>query len=265
MVKTKQNYLEICLKDYYQALQKSLFDSEWIENLYTDKSNVLDFFEKVGTYNTIRNAVKFMETNKIKYLFDSCNRNILSPSAMEMLYEAGTANQNQKMIQALYEQTFYNANIVAALFNEYSEKQREFFDAKILPFPQSMEETWKPISKFKVGEIPVSLNENGLNVQITGRIHDYFESRKQVKTLKKLYLPESMISNKEFQAVKRKLINFKFCEISTNFAYKESNSNKYKITIQGSQTVANDECEYNIMGKNIKILHICEVDNHEKK
>lgn len=265
MVSTKQNYLDICLKEYYQALQKSLYDSEWIEKLYTDKSNILDFFEKVGRHNTIRNAVKFMETNKINYLFDSCRKNILSHDAVEMLYEAGSAKQNQKMIQAIYDQTLYNANIVAALVNEYSEQEREFFDTQIKPFPHSIEETWKPITRFKIGEIPVVIQDNSLNVGADGKMRNYFESRQTNKVLKKLYLPESLISKNEFQMVKRKLLHFKYCEIPTNFAYKEAASNQYKITIQGSQTVSNDQFEYNITGKNIKVLHICEVNLNEKK
>lgn len=257
MVKT--NYIEICLKEYLNALQKSLFDSDWVENLYKDKINIFEFFEKVGKNNTIRNAVKFLETNRINYVFESCDKNILNQNVVDMVFDAGTAEQNKKMIMSLYEQTHYYANIVACLINEYSENKREFFDIKIKPMPESIQETWRPITKFKVGETLVEVTNSGLNVMEKGNLHNYFEARKKNKVIKKLYLPESLLSSSDFQAVKRKLLHFKECEINSNYAMTENLNAKYKITLYGSQTVKNDNFEYNIVGKNIKVLHICEV------
>lgn len=265
MVITKKNRIHIDMGNYKEALKKSLFDEEWISNLYTDKTNILKFFESIGSNRPIKNASQFMESMKIKHLIETKNSSVLPEFACQRFYEAGKSEQNIRMINEIYSETNYYANRIEDLLNEYSENTRDFGEYTIAPFPEDIEDTWKPITRFKINDIPVTLAKNSITLENKNhKMNDYFENRKKKKLIKKLYITYKNLSEDNFRFAKRFLLNHKEAQIPVNFASTLSENCSYRITCNANQTVNRNGIEYTLTGNGIHVYHITEVNNEQK-
>jgi len=261
MVSTKKNSIKLDLENYRIALEKSLYDEEWVENLYQDKTNVINFFEKVGSKKAITNAIRFIETKKIKYLLQTKDQTVLPEFACQRFFEAGKPEQTLSIISEIYNQTEYFANRIEDLLNEYSENTRNFMEATIAPFPNEITETWRPITRFKVNDSIVQINPSGLEFENNNNhtINQYFVERQNKKLLEKLYIKSGAISENDFKFARRKLLNHKDTPIPTNIAYINNENCDYKITCKSNQLVSRNNIEYTITGNNISVYHIAEV------
>lgn len=265
MVKTKQNTIEINFESYKEALQKSLYDEEWIENLYKDKTNILKLFESIGNNQPIKNAAKFMDSMKIKHLIETKKHTVLPDFACKRFYEAGKSEQNIQMVSELFAETLYYAERIKDLINEYSQNTRDFGNFVISPFPQKMDDTWKSITRFKINNEPITIEKKSITYENkNNKMHDYFENRKNKKLIKKLYISNTCLSESEYNSTKRFLLNHKEAQIPVTHAFEKPQEQSYKITCAANQTVNRNGIEYTLIGNNISVYHIIEVNNEQK-
>lgn len=260
MVKQKRNFITIDLNEYNDALKKSMFDSEWVQNLYTDKENLLEFFSRIGDQNFIKNAMRFEETKNIKYLLQTKNSTLLPDFANDLFFEAGKPETTMQLINEIYQKTNYYAERVEDLLNEYSENTRNFFETTIKPFPDNIEDTWKPITKFKIGNQIASLEKNSIKfLDENCEFSQYFTERKSKKLLKKLHLTYKTMPESEYKTTRRRLLNYKESLIPTHCAEISPDNASYKITLKSNQTVKRDNQEYTLLGECIRVYHIQEI------
>ena len=125
---TKTNMIELKIEEYADALKKSMYDEQWINNLYTDKENLFRLFEKVGKNCPIKNAVRFAETRDIRYLLETKNNLTLPESISNLYFEAGKPEQTMILINEIFSSTLYYAERIKDLINEYSMNTRTFFE-----------------------------------------------------------------------------------------------------------------------------------------
>lgn len=256
----KTNEIELRMEEYADALKKSMYDEEWINNLYTDKENLFRLFERLGRNNPIKNAVKFAETRDIRYLLETKNNLLLPDTISNFYFEAGRPEQTMALINEIFYTTCYYAERIKDLLNEFSTNTRIFVETSINPYPENISDTWKPIKRFKVGNHIVSVDKNTLHFENQDNPYaEYFAERKKQKLLKKLFINFKTVSETDFKNIKRRLLNFKEVAIPTHFANCQQNDAKYKITIAANQTVKNDNIEYTLLGDRINVLHIQEI------
>jgi hypothetical protein len=256
--KIKKSDISIKMVEYKNALEKSLYDCDWIKNLYKDKTNLLQFLEQYGIVN-IKAAVKFLETGSLQYIFEAQGKNILNEEVVKIFFEAGKSEQNCMLVDFVYQRTLYNAKITACLINEYAEYKRKFQKTEISPFPKTIDETWSGINTFKINQDVATLTKNTLCFESTCEFKEFFDERKKKKHLKKLFVPENLITTQQFQTIKRSLLQFKEFEIPSNYVKINKDISDYQITYYGNQTVRNDNYEFTLNGDNIKVLHINKV------
>lgn len=259
-LKSKTNQIEFRMDEYADALKKSMYDEEWINNLYTDKENLFRLFERLGRNSPIKNAVKFSETRDIRYLLETKNNLVLPDSISSLYFDAGKPEQTMALINEIYSNTYYYAERIQDLLNEFSNNTRIFLETTIQPFPENISDTWKPIRRFKVGNHVLSLEKNTIHFENQDNpFVDYFIERKNKKLLKKLFIHYKSISENDYRNIKRRLLNFKEVAIPTHFAYCNQNDASYKITINANQTVRSDGIEYTLLGERINVFHIQEI------
>jgi hypothetical protein len=256
----KTNMIELKIEEYADALKKSMYDEQWINNLYTDKENIFRLFEKVGKNCPIKNAVRFAETRDIRYLLETKNNLTLPESISNLYFEAGKPEQTMILINEIFSSTLYYAERIKDLINEYSMNTRTFFETTLQPYPENISDTWKPIKRFKLENHVLSIDKNTLHFENQeSPFSDYFIERKNKKLLKKLFINYKIVSETDYKNIKRRLLNFKEVSIPTNFAYCNSDNAKYKITTNASQTVNRDGVEFTLLGDRINVLHIQEI------
>ena len=259
MVKQKRNFITLNLNEYADALKKSMYDSEWVQNLYTDKENILEFFSRTGDKDTIKNAMRFQETKNIKYLLQTKNSNLLPDFAVDLFFEAGKPEKTMQLINEIYQKTNYYAERIEDLLNEYSENTRNFMETTVQPFPDNIEDTWKPINKFKIGNHIATLEKNTIQfLDENCEFSQYFTERKNKKLLKKLYITYKNMPESEFKTTRRRLLNYKESAIATHFANISPDDAAYKITIKSNQTVKRENQEFTLLGECIRVYHIQE-------
>ena len=117
-LRSKTNQIEFRMDEYADALKKSMYDEEWINNLYTDKENLFRLFERLGRNSPIKNAVRFSETRDIRYLLETKNNLVLPDSISSLYFDAGKPEQTMALINEIYSNTYYYAERIQDLLNE---------------------------------------------------------------------------------------------------------------------------------------------------
>lgn len=262
MVTTKtfmnKNDIEIDFNAYTEALEKSLYDQDWVKNLYTDKENICNLLEI--SYSNSKLIAEINRNKNIKSFITAIKDEPNKYYIIERFMNAGSAQENKNFVQRIKNITEQKANIIKILLNEYSFNTRKFIRGTIQPFPESIEDTWKPINSFKIKtnnkkEFVLKIEENIiLTCDNDKSIKLYFESRNKNKNIKRCYT--DIVSENEYNKTKRELLCLKECEINTKYLNK--NEGKYKVLFVGNQTVLNENYEISVYNKNIKILHIME-------
>lgn len=263
-MKTKTNNIEIEYSEYHDALDKSLYDESWIQNLYKDKENIISFFKRLNETRYISFAANFIRNPDIKRVIVANNKNTLNNSIVEQILDAGKAKENKRKVEEIKSITNYYANITVALLNEYSNTTRDFINATIKPYPESIEDTWKPIKTFRLirenDEMVIKITNKKVLVEtFNDDIKNYFNQRNISRDLKRGYLSKDQISESCLKNIRRQLLNLKEVIIPTNFCSTNKNDNNYKIIYKGNQTVEYNNEEVSISGENIKVYQILEV------
>jgi hypothetical protein len=260
----KTNYLEIDYKEYNEALEKSLFDESWVKNLYYDKENIVNFFKRINETRYLSFAANFMRHPDIKRIVVAKSNCDINNRLVEQILDAGSAKENLRKVNEIKSITNYYANIVTSLLNEYSENTRNFINGVIKPYPENIEDTWKPIKSFRITtddcQIAIKILNNKISCDnINENLHNYFDSRNKCKDLKRAYLKETQLSHINLKNIKRELLNLKEVQIPTNYCQIEKYDAKYKVVYKGNQTVKYEGEEVSISGNNIKIYQILEL------
>jgi hypothetical protein len=260
----KSNIIEIDFSEYNDAIEKSLYDQDWIKNLYNDKENIVEFFKDINPSRYIEFAANFIRNPDFRKVIKAKTDQRLNNRFVERILNAGTAEENLNIVNKIQSHTKYYATITENLMHEYSENTRNFLSGTIKPFPEKIEDTWKPIKSFKLitdeFNVVLKLKTNQITCESENEdINNYFIKRNACKDIKRGFLKENQISENSFNKTKRELLNLKQIEIPTNYCLLEKIDSKYKISYRGNQTVKINNEEYSISGSNIKIYQILEV------
>ncbi len=264
IMKMKTNFIEIDYKEYNDAIEKSLFDESWIKNLYNDKENIISFFKILNEQRHLSFAADFIRYPNIKKIIMAKKDTEINNKLIEHMLNAGKAEENIIKINEIKSITNYYANITLSLFNEYSQLTRDFISGVIKPYPEQIEDTWKPIKCFRLitneQEIVLKILNNKVLCNSENKSFvEYFNNRNKSKDLKRGYLTENQISQKAVKNVKRELLNLKEITIPTNYNKINNDNAKYKIIYKGNQTVQYNMEEVSIGGDNLKIYQILEL------
>lgn len=261
MIKTKLNTFNFQFEEYKDALKKSLYDDNWIKNLYTDKDNVYNIFRYISTSNYIKEASDFIREPSVKKLILARSQKVLDDKIFSRIAEAGQAEQNAEYVKEIEAITYENAKKLEYLINEFSENSRNFNEFNIKPQPENISDTWKPIKNFHVKyddkEASVAIEQNIVVVKSADKIiKEYFDNRNASKLIKRKYIKKSDLSLENYTAARKYLLRSKEYFINLSKAYHESTDNMYKILYRGNQTVNTGEYEMPIFSQKILIGHI---------
>lgn len=262
----KPNF-KVEIDDYKEALFSSLKSEEWIRSAYTDEINMLEWLDKNNSIFNKKAINEYKKTKNITALFKAKSQVCLSELALEMIFHAGKASTNVKLVEMILNKTISNANTTKFLLHEYCEDTGDTFDGTITPFPQRIEDTIKPIDKFNIATnknklFKVTIKEKYLEInegEDLEKLKSHFESRLKSKSIKKRYLKKSQLSETKYKNSIRDLINLKETVISCNHCHLISENCEYKILYRGNQTVSDETIEKTLLGNNLQILSITKI------
>lgn len=260
--------IKIDFKDYKDALFSSLRCEEWVHKAYTNESTMLEWFDTNNTVKAKKAINEYKKTKDLANLIRIKNQKCLSEQALDILFNAGKAKTNLRLAELIYEKTEYYANIAKYLLFEFCENTGQKIDAVIMPFPEDLDDTTKPLNKFKVCTqsdkiIKTTVGEKNLNILENNSSYQdlkkYFEDRLKTKKIKKRFLKLEQISESEYKKAIRELINLKEVEIPCKKCYLTSEDCAYKILYYGNQTVSDQINEQTLVKNNMKILSIAKI------
>jgi hypothetical protein len=257
--------IEVDLKDYKDALFSSLRNEEWVEKAYNDESTMIEWFDPSHSLSARKAISEYKKTKDIASLIRIKNKLCYNEQAMEIIFNAGKSQTNKKLAEIIFSKTESYANNMKYLLYEFCENTGSHITCTLTPFPDNIDETVKPINKFKIKlqddqSITATVADKGLSIIENNtdlkNIQEYFENRIKSKTIKKRYVAENQIAEAQYKIVVRNLINLKEYEVPTNFCHLTSENCMYKILYKGNQTVSDQQKEMSLSGGNIKVLSI---------
>jgi hypothetical protein len=255
---------EIDLALYNDALKLSLHDNEWISKAFENKQNIKELLKNVTKQDTLIATNEYIAKNDLGKIFKYKKIRSLDESTILYLFDQNAEQSKINLINQIKNKTTRNTNIIKNLIEEYSINTRDVFDAKILPFPDKIEDTVKPITKFKIQLteqkfFALEIGENELLVEDSSdnfiQIQEYFQERKKKKRITRGYLTKEQITQTQVQNLLEKLNYLKEVEIPFNYALKQGD---YKIVYREHQVAHLSDKDVTINDRNLRILHIGE-------
>lgn len=244
---------------YNDALKLCIHDDEWLQNAFNEKSNIIEFAKTFAYEEANRAANEFCYSNDVSSLLKHKKTKALTDQAVQFIFEQNSEDAKINLINKIRSRTYYNALAVKSLLEEYCENTRDIFNASILPHPESIHDTIKPIKKFGIQiddkNFVVNLNENSLNIfnrnEQFNQIRKYFKTRMFDKQLQKAFVN---LSETQYNQIKNQLNFYKEVKIpSTKASLNEGNT---KIIFRKNQAFGVDDQIYTINGDSIKALGI---------
>jgi len=255
---------EIDLTLYNDALKLSLHDNEWLSKSFEDKQNIKELLKDVAKQDTLIATNEYIAKNDLSKIFKYKKSRSLDESTILYLFDQNAEQSKINLINQIKTKTTRNACIVKNLLEEYSNSTRDLFDATILPFPDKIEDTVKPITKFKIQInedkfFSIEIGENELlldsSTEKLASVQEYFKERKRKKRITRGYLTKEQITPTQVQKLLEKLIYMKEVEIPHTYALKQGD---YKIVYREHQVAHLEDRDVTINDRNLRILHIGE-------
>ena len=249
----RSNEIKIFLEDYHFALLSSSNDEQWLSNSIKYPEIFQSYFET--KYNIDVISDNLMVENIIK----NKNKNNLSCVPQNVIeFQDNKKEFVKNNIDEVYQQTSYYASILEKLINEFSHNVRKFGSFKIYPMPETEQDTYLPIKKFKMvcknGNCKAAIARGGSKIDGDDEMADYFQKRMISKFMKTGFL-DQIPDEKEN---KKRLIFMKSIPLDgiTNMSKKQG---KFKLKFLGNQTVDDGENEFSITNEPICVTHIGKV------
>lgn len=248
------------LKDYKKVCEQSLYQEEWIKNLYYDKENIARILESNNiSYGTIK---EFLINPNIINLIKNNKQIAISENLALRFFDAGKSKENIKALKEIYEQTLLNADLVIKLLNEYSQKTRDFIDAELYPVTEN-QKTWCPIKTFKIKnesiDSTIEIKNKTINCTGNEKLNLYFSNRNFDRTIKRGFLKDNQLNYEQYKNCRKSLISIKETKLNVNFCYSSNEECKYKILFKENQCVLDDKFYIPLFNDNIKVLQIMEI------
>ncbi len=266
IMNTKTNNIDIDLSDYSEAIEKSLYDQDWVRHLYTDSENLMNVIkENNPNAESSIEAIEFCNNPNIKTFANLRSKDLIDYNILETIMDAGNFESNIKFANRIKNKTIYNIELAKSLVNEYSANTREFFYGRIAPFPESVEDTWKPITTFKLtldnhDDIVIKIDKSKITTNNShDKFYNYFENRNKSKDIKRMYLNENQITKEQYKKCRKDLIVVKESKLYVTCASEKNETSKYKILYKGNQTLNHQNIEIALFNPYIKVYQIMEV------
>lgn len=257
--------INVQLEDYKDALYSSLLNEDWVYKAYNNETNIMQWLNTSNPVLTKKAINEYKKTKDIASLIKAKNQVCFSDQAIEMIFEAGKSKTNVKLAEMIFNKTSLYANATKYLFYEYCENTGEKLNATIMPFPKNIEETTKPISTFCIKNSDetifyAELKERTLEISSDNKkFEQYFENRQKSKDIKKRFLQKEQLSDDNYKACVRDLINLKESPIPVAKCFLTSENCDFKILYRGNQTFSDQLCERTLTGCDIKVLSITKI------
>jgi hypothetical protein len=247
------------LSAYHDAMALSLHDDEWFSAALKNKENLQEITKHITKENTEIAINRFMSNKNIGEILKYKKISMIDETSINVLLHTNSMASKKAILDTISKKTEHNCAVVISLLNEYCDKNRDIFDAQVVPFPENLEDTVAPLRKFKVnvGEkfFIVKLNSNNLVAESTDNtqnINDYFITRSKSKNICRGYFS---VDNEETIAdLKNKLLYFK--EIKIPVPYANTKEGDYKIIYRENQVCHMGAYDFTLDGRALKILHI---------
>ena len=240
--------IKINFSEYYDALKLSIHDEEWIDLAYKQKENIEEFTRQFCT-KFDEAAIIYIAKKDFSHILDYKTYPI-NESCMSFFMEPFKESNVIQVIQNIKNNTKYIVENISLVLEEYSHQTRNFFEAELSPWPESIEETTKPIKNFKItkdnSEFVVKLKDR--NLFCTEKtINQYLQERNNDKKISRAFTDTNL--EKSIQ----ELNFFKQTSIPTNELHKIG---KYKVVFVESQAVETNYGYRTIDGKNFVVKNI---------
>jgi len=254
---------QIDLTLYHEAMDLSLHDEIWFQNALRNRDNLKEITKNLTREHCDIAVNKFAANKDVGEFLKYKKNEFVDTETLNILLNTSSHESKVNIIKTISKKTENNAAIVSALLKEYCDKTRDIFDAKILAFPENIEDAFAPIRKFKIQldeqkYFIVFLNNKGLSSTNNHEtINEYFEKRANSNNICRGYVDKKMISNQYMENAKNTLLYLKECKLPINVINKVSGD--YKIVYKENQVCHLGNYDFTISSDDIKILNISEV------
>lgn len=246
----RSNEIKIILENYHQALQETIHDEKWISNAMNYPEIFNEYFQTSNNVDVINEQISISDIIEYRQ-----KNNLFSINENVFRFKENKKKYLIENVDHIYQKTSYYANIVANLLQEFSQNTRIYDSYKLSPLPENVDDTYLPISKFKMicknGECQVKIIRGGLKVTNHEELTDYFNKRILSKFLKTAYLDN--IHDEE--NCRRRLLFMKSIPLQGVKILSKLPS-KYKVIYKGNQTVAKDNNEFSITDEPVNVMSI---------
>lgn len=246
----KISEVKIFLEDYHMALISSSNDEQWLANAVNYPEIFQSYFETknnidiISNSKLIENIISYKNKNKLSYVPE----NVIN-------FEDFKKEFVKNNISETYQKTSYYANMILNLIKEFSMNTRRFDSYKICPLPETEDDTYLPIKKFKMicddNTCKATIIRGGLKIEGDDDMSNYFNKRIMSKFMKTGYTDE--IPNEKEN--RRRLIFLKAIPLD-NIKSLSKKAGKYKLKFLGNQTVSDNDNEFSITDEPICVSYI---------
>lgn len=262
MQEIKKSNILVNLRDYNDAMKICIHDDDWLNLAFIQKENVIEVAKDICP-NPTGAVLKYLADNNIRHIINNKNTVGMDEKSLAFFFEQQAEQTKIDLIKLIQEKTKYFANIAANLLQEYSQNQRDFFEAQLTPFPEAITDTTKPINKFKIeinenAKFYIVLHDSQVYIASdnshTNEIKNYFAKRNQNKNIIRGYLGEKELNEQSYHALRRNLAFVKETVCKTTVLYEKNNL--YKCIFLENQVVKIEDEYKPLNGCSIKIKNI---------
>ena len=263
----KKAIFNLDLEAYKDAMKISFHDSEWYSMARNNKENIFEAIKNItGDYTDIA-VNEYLSTKDVGVIMRYKKNSYLDEQSLNLFFKPEKTESIRHLIRVIENKTEFNGAVVKNLLQEYCDITRDIFDGVITPFPETTEDTVKPIKKFKI-----TINENKFFiVQLQGRklvcpqnmenllgFNEYFENRAKAKNICRGYISSKEISEAQVKYAQQQLTFVKECSIPVNQVKKQTDD--YKVIYKESQVFHTPANDFTIDGKKLIISFIDKVN-----
>lgn len=263
----KKAIFKLDLETYKDAMKISFHDSEWYNIAKNNKENIFEAIKNItGDYTDVA-VNEYLSTKDVGVIMKYKKHKLLDEHSLNLFFNPEKDDSIKHLINVIENKTEFNGAVVKNLLQEYCDITRDIFDGIITPFPETTEDTTKPIKKFKI-----SINEqkyfiahlNGRklscpqNMENMKAFNEYFENRAKAKNICRGYISSKDISETQVKYAQQQLNFVKECSIPVNQVKKQID--EYKVIYKESQVFHTPTNDFTIDGKKLIISFIDKVN-----
>jgi hypothetical protein len=258
----KKAHIDIDFDSYYDAIKLCYKDDVWLAEALNNKNTLKELAKPFTGYYTDIAVNNYLITNDVGEFLKYKKPNCMSEGFVNLLFNANSEESKNLIINTVTNKTYQNAVVMKCLIEEYCDKTRDVFYGKIVPFPDSVQETTQGLAKFKIirenEEIVAMIQNNNLiTLALTPwgkKIEEFFDQRAQSKNMCRGYISENELSVQDFEFAKKQLVHLKEVYLPVNIAHTKPNT--YKVLYKEKFIAHDRNRDITIDSKGLRVFYI---------